>query len=94
MNRVDCINKADRHNPWERILRLGGVRDDNGMRWSCTQQECVAHIHNGIKFYVLNRVNNQRVYLIVARSAAGNEYVKTMADYYEQDNLLALPECA
>lgn len=91
MNRVTCINKSDRQNPWERILRLGGTRDDNGQRWSCTQQECVAHIENGIQFYVLK--NGHRADLIVATSQFGHKYVKTKTDYYEQDNLLALEEC-
>ena len=91
MNRVTCINKADRQIPWERIQRLGGTRDDTGDRWSCTQQECIAYIESGYNFYVLK--DGHRVNLIVAVSQSGNKYVKTQTDYYEQDNLLALPEC-
>lgn len=92
MNRVDCINKTDRYNPWERIQRLGGTRDDGSGRWICTQQECVRFIENGYKFYVELRPGH-RVYLEVAVSAQGNKYVKTEADRDPQDNLLSLPEC-
>ena len=90
-SRVTCINKADRQSQWERIQRLGGTRDDNGNRWSCTQQECVDYIENGAQFYV--QESGHRVYLEVAVSRHGNKYVRTDADHDTQDNLLSLPEC-
>jgi hypothetical protein len=91
-NRVDCIRKSDRHNPWERITHLAGTRDDNGLRWRVTQEECIAHIEDGVVFYMA--VNAfQRVRLIVAWSAQGNKYVKTESDGEQPNNLLSLPEC-
>jgi len=90
-NRVTCINKSDRDNPYERILRLGGTRDDNNGRWSCSQRECIAYIENGAQFYVLR--GGSKVYLIVGVSPYGNKYVKTEADGEEPNNLLSLPEC-
>ena len=90
-NRVDCINKTNRTSPWERITSLGGVRDDNGQRWSCSQQECIRHIENGVRFYV--QKNGHSVDLVVGISQSGNKYVKTEADSDKQDNLLSLPEC-
>ena len=92
MNRVDCINKTDRQSAWERIHRLGGTRDDNGERWSCSQQECVAYIEKGVQFYV-ERPAGHRTKLIVATSRFGNKYVKTERDGEQPDNLLSLPEC-
>jgi hypothetical protein len=93
MNRVDCINKTDRQSAWERIHRLGGTRDDNGQRWSCSQSECIGYIEGGVQFYV-ERPPGHRVYLIVATSPFGNKYVKTTADGEQPDNLLSLPECS
>lgn len=90
-NRVTCINKSDRDNPYERLLRLGGTRDDNGNRWSCSQKECIAHIEGGVTFYVER--GGSKVYLMVAESPYGNKYVKTEADGEEPNNLLSLPEC-
>lgn len=91
-NRVTCINKQPRVDPYRAITHLGGYRDDNGQYWKCTQQECIDHIKKGSVFYV-ERPARDRVYLIVARSAQGNEYVKTEADGDQPNNLLSLPEC-
>ena len=90
-NRVTCITKADRNSRYDAIQRLGGTRDDNGQRWSCTRQECVNHIKKGAQFYV--NVSGHRVYLIVQKSANGLEYVRTDPDKDTRDNLLSLPEC-
>jgi len=90
-NRVDCINKTNRYSAHERIHRLGGTRDDNGQRWSCTQSECIDYIERGVQFYV-ERPAGHRVYLIVAIHN-GNKYVKTTSDGEQPDNLLSLPEC-
>ena len=91
MNRVTCVTKPDRNSRHDAIQRLGGIRDDNGARWSCTRQECVDYIKDGIEFYV--SVNNHRVHLITQQSAGGLEYVRTDPDHDTADNLLSLPEC-
>ena len=91
-NRVTCINKTNRQSRWEAIRKLGGTRDDNGGPWYCTQDECIDYIKKGYVFYVELRPNH-RVYLEIARSAKGNEYVRTEADKDPQDNLLSLKEC-
>lgn len=90
-NKVTCINKPDRNSKYDAIQRLGGTRDDNGNRWSCTRQECVDYIKKGTRFYV--NVSGHRVYLIVQKSASGLEYVRTDPDQDKRDNLLSLPEC-
>jgi hypothetical protein len=91
MNRVTCIDKPDRNSRYDAIQRLGGIRDDNGNRWSCTREECVEHIKNGTQFYV--NVSGHRVYLITQESAGGLEYVRTNPDQDTDDNLLSLPAC-
>jgi len=94
MPRVDCINKSDRYNPWERILNLGGPDSGPSGRWKLSQELVVAAIKSNQygEFYV-ERPAGDRVRLIVARSAQGNEYVKTEADGDQPNNLLNLPEC-
>jgi hypothetical protein len=84
--RVECINKNDRDNPYERITHLGGSG------WRITQGDVIAEIKSGEDFYVEEPLQD-RVYLEVAVSAAGNEYVKTEADGDAPNNLLSLPEC-
>jgi hypothetical protein len=36
---IKCINKSDRYDPHERILRVGGINPD-GARWSLSQANC------------------------------------------------------
>jgi hypothetical protein len=88
---IQCINKSDRTNPHERILRVGGTNQD-GTRWRLTQEDAIAGIEGGRwQFYV--SVNGQTVWVIVAVSRYGNKYLKTTADGEHPNNLLSLPEC-
>jgi hypothetical protein len=91
MNRITCINKDDRKNPYERITHLGGTNSSGGI-WKLTQTEVIskidAHTHS---FYV--NAGGERVKVITATSHYGNKYVKTEADGDEPNNLLSLPEC-
>lgn len=89
--RISCINKSDRYNPHERILSVGGTNAD-GTRWKLSQPEAIRGIKdNKWRFYVT--VNNDKVWVVVARSQYGNEYLKTQADGDQPNNLLSLPEC-
>jgi hypothetical protein len=87
---VSCINKTDRMNPHERIRRVGGMNGD-GTRWSMDLDVAIRWIKEGNRLWV--QVAGKRVWVIIARSAQGHEYLKTEADGEQPNNLLSLPEC-
>ena len=87
---IMCVNKSDRYNPHERIINVGGYA--NGAQWKISQPDAIAAIEAGkYSFYV--SVGGVSVWVIVARSAAGNKYLKTQNDGDQPNNLLSLPEC-
>jgi hypothetical protein len=94
MPQVTCINKTDRQSAWERIRRFGGPNPD-GSQWRLDLPQMIAAIEQGTygEFFV-ERPAGDRVLCIVAKSANGNKYVKTVADGDQPNNLLSLPECA
>jgi hypothetical protein len=86
---IKCINKDDRYNPWERITHVGGYVNS---QWKLTLNDAIGKIERGEwRFYV--SVHGDSVWVEVATSAAGNKYLKTVADSDEPNNLLSLPEC-
>lgn len=90
-HQIKCVKKRDRYNPRERITHVGGV-NPSGTRWKLTQEEAIDGIESGKwKFWV--SANGKSVWVVVAKSAAGNKYLKTENDGNEPNNLLSLPEC-
>ncbi len=89
--RVECINKYPRQDPHRHITHIGGTNPD-GSRWKLTEESAIEGIRaDKWDFYV--HAGNRTVRVIIARSAAGHDYLKTEADGYRPDNLLSLPEC-
>jgi hypothetical protein len=90
MYQITCINKSDRTNPHERITHVGGIA--GGTRWKLTQVVAIQGIETGkYSFYV--SVGGRTVNVIVATSAWGHKYLKTVADGEHPNNLLSLQEC-
>lgn len=90
-NRIDCIVKDDRLNPWERILSVGGVNSD-GTRWKISQSEAIKRIENRTNHFVVGSGARQ-VDVVVRKSQFGNKYIKTAADGENDNNLLSLSTC-
>lgn len=83
---VTCINKQPRDNPHEGITHLGGTT------WKWTRQQVIDSIKNKANtFYTL--VGGKRAEVGVVNGQNG-EYLRTHADGYWNDNLLALAECS
>ena len=89
---IQCIRKTNRSNPHERISDVGGVNPGGG-RWRLTQAEAIEGIKSRKYEFYVERPVGHRVDVIIARSAQGNEYLKTTADGEHPNNLLSLPEC-
>jgi hypothetical protein len=87
---VTCIHKKNRYSPHERIRRIGG-RNNDGTRWWLTLDEAFAGIEEGrYSFHV--DIGARTVKVVIAQHER-RKYLKTAADDYSPDNLLALPEC-
>lgn len=89
---ITCINKdgGDHDDPNEGVTHLGWV-NESGERGTSTRAGMVKFVKDGGKAYVKD--STTMAYLVVRVSRAGNEYVKTVADGRETNNLLQLPEC-
>ena len=88
---VKCINKRPSHyDRYHRTQAIGGV--ESGVRWKRAEEDAIADVKRDPHAYYTH-VNGKSAWVIVAKSPAGREYLKTEADDYQTDNLLALPEC-
>jgi hypothetical protein len=82
---VTCVNKQPRNNSHEGITHLGGSN------WKWTRQEVITSIEQGTNTF-FTMVDNRRADVGVI-SGPNGKYVRTHADGYYNDNLLALREC-
>jgi hypothetical protein len=89
--RISCINKTDRTSAHERIRNVGGINPD-GTRWKLSEAAAIESIKDGKWAFYVERPPGHRVDVIIAKRL-GSEYLTTVADGEQPDNLLALPEC-
>lgn len=84
---ITCINKRSGHyDPHERIQCIGQQGN-----WKFSEDAAIRHIESGQDSFYTS-VNNHHAEIIV-ESHNGRKYLKTDADNYAPNNLLALPEC-
>ena len=84
---VNCINKrGDHYDPHERIEYIG----EQG-KWRISESAAIRRIESGQDSF-FTYVGRQEAEIIVA-THRGRKYLKTLADGYAPNNLLALPEC-
>jgi hypothetical protein len=88
---IDCINKDDRYNIYERITNIGGPDNGSG-RWRVTVAAAINGMRtHGWTFYVIR--GGYRVNVEISRGPSGQEYLKTEPDATGANNLLSLREC-
>ncbi|MET4477982.1 DUF3892 domain-containing protein [Bradyrhizobium sp. F1.13.3] len=82
---VTCINKQPRDNPHEGITHLGGSN------WKWPRLQVIQSIESSSNTF-FTMVDGKRADIGVVDRPDG-KYVRTHADGYYNDNLLALREC-
>ena len=81
----------DRFSHHERIELIGGRNPDNSL-WTMSQEEAIQEIKTGdLELFV--HTGQEVVPVVVSVSKWGHEYLRTVTDGVEPDNLLSLPEC-
>lgn len=91
-HRIACIRKTNRTSAHERIDRIGGVNTD-GTRWTLSQPDAIEGINSGKWKFHVERPPGHTAKVIVSKTAAGHQYLKTEADGEQPNNLLSLPDC-
>ncbi len=91
---VTCIHKRGGHyDPHERIESLGGTH--GGKPWNLPESEIIAELEKPEatrRWNFFTNVNGKRAQVVVAVHNQ-RKYLKTTADGYAPNNLLALNEC-
>lgn len=86
-HQITCINKRGGHyDPHERIQYIGQQGN-----WRLSEESAIRRIESGQDSFYTS-ANNRQADVVVA-THNGRKYLKTDADGYEPNNLLALPEC-
>ena len=88
---IKCINKGDRFNPYQRITHIWWV-NPSWTRWKLAQKDAIDGIKSEKYSFFVN-VWWDIVDVIVSTSRSWNEYIKTVNDWDEPNNLLSLMEC-
>jgi len=93
--KITCINKDDgnHENPYTAISHLNWLNDATMLTGRSTRLEMYNFLNNGGYAYVVDSLDNSKVYLEARISSGGTKYVKTKANDTGRDNLLSLPEC-
>lgn len=89
---IKYVTKNPRMDPHLAIQKVGGI-NDSGQLWSRTLSEAVELARNGTyHFYAAAPAGSPSAWVEPQQSAAGNWYLRTVADGKFSDNLLSLPD--
>lgn len=87
---VTCVTKPHRDSPHEHITHIG----NSFARWTITREEAIRYIESKTAaFYTVDYSTMKKAYVYVVREAGKHPYLRTGADGYYNNNLLALAEC-
>jgi hypothetical protein len=87
--KVTCIKKPHPLSPHEHITHLG-----NPPSWEWPREKVIASIENGTNtFYVRDPKTGKRAEIGVVYPKGRAPFLRTHADGYWSDNLLALDQC-
>lgn len=87
--RITCIVKPHPNSPHEHITHVG-----NPPQWLWTREQVISSIEAGANsFFVLDGFTGKRAEVGVVRELSKAPYLRTYADGYFNDNLLALHQC-
>lgn len=87
---VNCINKSDRNSRHEHITHIGNSIG----QWRLSRETAIKRIDaKSEAYYTVNKSTGKRAYIGVVREPGKAPYLRTHADGYWNDNLLAQAEC-
>ena len=90
MNIITCATKkGPNYDPYERITHLGGYSSKGN--FVIPSEEMIRKIESGKYSYSVDK-DGKKVQIVVA-TRNGRKYLKTEADGFEPNNLLALGDC-
>lgn len=88
---VTCVTKPNRFSAHEHITHIGGNWTPRTLR-----VEAAIDLIDSRKaaFYTVEKTTGKRADIQVVRETGKHPYLRTVADGYYNDNLLALAECS
>jgi Protein of unknown function (DUF3892) len=87
---IECVRTTGSQEAHERISHVGG-RGPEGLIWTLSQAEAIAHIESGEWNYFVS-MSGKMVWVVIDVSESGYKYLKTQADDRQPAYLLNLPE--
>ena len=84
---ITCVTREEGH-----IARVGGTNVSDGTTFNLTLAECIAAIARGDEFYVTGS-GGEQVMVRVIQGPESREYLRSIADDVEGNNLDLLPGC-
>ncbi len=88
--RVECINKTDRQNHYERIKNIGG---SSPFRWKKSEDVAIREIETGVSEFYVDEGGRRTAVRVAQHRPTGKKYLTTHPDDTTKNNLLSLPEC-